>query len=224
MDLKPRPRSEIVRQVAFRTTVDYITNQAGRLETRNQDLVIEPMFQSGDRLTMQLRHALDRIVEPFRIEGLVTVPSGDYVWNSLAVSLFPSAHRAVSGSLVVRREWGFYGGRNSEVSWSPLLKISRNISFSPRYSYSDVELPQGRFAAHIVNGRINYAVNTRWLTSTTLQYNSTTRFAGVNVRLDYIYRAGDDLFLVYTESRLRNDSGDVNRTLIAKLTLSLDFD
>ncbi len=223
VDLKPRPRSRIVRQLAFRTTLDYMTDQAGRLETRNQDLVIEPIFQSGDRLTVQVRRAMDRIDEPFWIQGLVMVPPGDYAWDALVVSLFPGAHRAASGSLVARREWGFYGGSNSEVSWSPLFKVSRNVSFSPKYRYSRVELPNGRFTAHIVNSQLNYALNARWLTSTTLQYNSVTRFAGLNVRLDYIYRSGDDLFIVYNESKVRG-VGDTNRSLIAKLTYSFDFD
>jgi hypothetical protein len=40
-DVKPRPRIAAVRQLFLRANVDYITNQAGQLDTRNQDATVE---------------------------------------------------------------------------------------------------------------------------------------------------------------------------------------
>lgn len=226
LDLKPRPNSQTIRQLAFRTNVDYITNQAGQLETRSQDFTGEASFQSGDRFFLRYSHLFDRIKKPFPIQGLVTVPAGDYVWNTLLFHFFPSAHRKLSGTVVLRKEWGFYGGSNTQISWSPLLKVSKNLSVSPRYRFNQVTLPQGSFNSHLINSQFNYAFSTRWLTSTTVQYNNTTHFAGINLRLNYIYRPGDDFFLVYNESKTLAEGGSpgqVNRSLIAKLTYSFDF-
>lgn len=226
LDFKPRPRSDTIRQLAFRSTVDYITNQAGGPETRNQEFTAEASFQSGDRAFVRWGRVFDRISRPFRIQGLVTVPAGDYDWDALVVHYFPSAHRALSGTVVFRKEWGFYGGSNTQISWSPLLKVSRNLSVSPRYRFNQIILPHGRFDSHLINSQFNYAFSTRWLTSTTVQYNNATDFVGVNVRLNYIYRSGDDFFLVYNEADTLGDDGvpgRVNRSLIAKLTYSFDF-
>jgi hypothetical protein len=66
-------------------------------------------------------------------------------------------------------------------------------------------------------------LNQKWLTRAMLVWNSQDRNVLFNLRLDYIYRPGDDLFVVFNESRLYGDaSGPVNRSLIVKLTYSLD--
>jgi hypothetical protein len=87
-------------------------------------------------------------------------------------------------------------------------------------------LPQGEFTSHLINSQLNYSFNNRWLTSTTVQYNSLARLSAVNFRLNYIYRPGDDFFLIYNESRTLADgtiAGAWNRSVIAKITHSWDF-
>jgi hypothetical protein len=66
LDLKPRPNSQLIRQLFFRSNVDYITNQAGELETRNQDFTFESLFQNGDRILARYSHLFDRIRKGFR--------------------------------------------------------------------------------------------------------------------------------------------------------------
>ena len=69
---------------------------------------------------------------------------------------------------------------------------------------------------------------TSWLTSTIVQYNNVDHLWGVNFRLNYIFRPGDDFFLIYNEGRRFQDSSGIpygpnERTLQAKLTYSFDF-
>jgi hypothetical protein len=96
----------------------------------------------------------------------------------------------------------------------------------PAYQFTRVTLPQGRFASHLINSQINYAFDNRWLTSTTVQYNNLARLAISSFRLNYIYRPGDDFFLIFNDSRtLENGTvlGQSNWSLLAKLTRSWDF-
>ncbi len=92
----------------------------------------------------------------------------------------------------------------------------------------------GKFTDHVVNTRLNYNFNNQWLTSTTIQYNSSDSFLGFNFRLNYIFRPGDDLFLVYNEGRqpVFDDEGHRvaglldgrrDRSLQVKLTYSFDY-
>jgi hypothetical protein len=86
-----------------------------------------------------------------------------------------------------------------------------------------------------VNARVNFNLNNRWLTTTTIQYNNADDFWGYNFRLNYIFRPGDDFFLIYNEGRqgggLYRDGIRLNdparehndRTFQAKLTYSFDF-
>jgi hypothetical protein len=83
------------------------------------------------------------------------------------------------------------------------------------------DFPEGEFTDHVVNSRIEYAVNSQLLTRTVLQYNNADSFKGVQFILDYIFRPGDDLFLIYKEARTKD--GRKDRTLVMKLTYAFDF-
>ena len=107
-DLKPRPHIRGVRQMFFRATVDYITNQARELETRNQDFTFETAFETGDRTLVRYSHLLDRIARPFRIQSRVSVPFGDYTWETALFRFTPATQRRISGDISFKREWGFY--------------------------------------------------------------------------------------------------------------------
>jgi hypothetical protein len=226
VDWKPRPKSKTIRQWFFRSNLDYIETMAGELETRTQDLTLESLFHSGDRLVLRYFHYFDRIRKPFDIQGRVSVLPGSYTWDAAQFRFSPSPNRKLSGELSARQQWGFYGGANTEIIWSPLWKASPNLSLGPVYQLNWVSLPQGRFTSHLINSQVNYAFSTRWLTATTVQYNSLARLSVMNFRLNYIYRPGDDFFLIYNGSSTLADGsmpGQSNRSVIAKLTHSWDF-
>jgi len=88
-----------------------------------------------------------------------------------------------------------------------------------------VELPQGAFTSHVVNARMNLNLSNRWLTTTLAQHDSTARRSQVYVRLNYIYRPGDDIFVVFNQSRdrLLSLSGKPDRSIMLKMTYSVDF-
>ena len=71
---------------------------------------------------------------------------------------------------------------------------------------------------------MNYSFSQKWLTRTTFLLNSQDNQYAVNFRLNYIFRPGDDLFIVYNETRTYGSgSGLQNRALIVKVTYSLDY-
>jgi len=119
---------------------------------------------------------------------------GSYAWDLTQIRFTSSPNRRLSGDLSFRHQRGFYGGRNTEVSWNPIWKANRNLSIAPAYQYNRLRLPNGEFDAHIVNNQINYAFSNRWLPATTAQYNGAARIAVVNFRLNYIYRPNDHFF------------------------------
>jgi len=225
-DVKPRPKIRNVRQLFFRSSVDYFDNQAGELETRNQDFTFESLFESGDRVFVRYSHLFDRIRKAFDIQGVVSVSPGSYTWDSSQVRFTPSPNRRFSGDISYRRQWGFYGGQSSEVVWNPIWKASRNLSIAPAYQFNRVSIPSGKFKSHLINSQVNYAFNNRWLTSTTAQYSSLTRLTVMNFRLNFIYRPNDDFFLIYNESRTLAGgavSNQWNRSIIAKITHSWEI-
>ena len=88
-----------------------------------------------------------------------------------------------------------------------------------------MDLPQGAFTTRVVNARMNVNLSNRWLTTTVAQYDSASKRDVLFVRLNYIFRPGDDVFVVYNQSHQRG-SGPRNqpdRSLMVKMTYSIDF-
>ena len=106
-----------------------------------------------------------------------------------------------------------------------MIKFSSRFSAEVAYSINRVQLAQAEAVTfHQVNNRLNIAFSRKWLTSTLLQYNSASDLIGVNFRLNYIYRPGDDLFIVFNSFSDRSDSpAELDRSLAIKLTHSFDF-
>ena len=84
---------------------------------------------------------------------------------------------------------------------------------------------EGNFVDHMPNLGIDYAWSNRWLTSTVVQYNNADSSLAAQFRLNYIFRPGDDFFLVYSLGRATGGTrlGQTDQTLAAKLTYSFDY-
>ena len=119
-----------------------------------------------------------------------------------------------------QRENNFWDGDRTSLNLNPAIKLSENLSLNIQYRLDEVKLPGGEFSSSLSNIGINYNFTNDWLTSTTLQYDSLSDEFNINFRLNYIYRAGDDLFVVYNQNR---ESDLTDRALIVKFTHSFDF-
>ena len=170
-------------------------------------------------------------------EAVVVIPPGSYSWwnNGLRYSLSPS--RRISGQII---NWahhvGYYGrGTFDDININPRVRITDQLSTQISYGINKATFPESMcvvkdgngcgFTDHLVNARVNFNVNNQWLTSTFIQYNNADNFVGFQFRLNYIYRPGDDFFLIYNEGRQTGGprDGEKDRTIQAKLTYSFDY-
>ena len=155
----------------------------------------------------------------------------------------------MSGEARWEQHYAYYGeGSLNEFRFEERLRVTQQFSVETQYiinkaslepgHYTDDEgnFPgqNGEFTDHVINTRFNYNFNNQWLTSTTVQYNNADSLWGFNARLNYIFRPGDDLFVVYNEGRRAIfDSigqqiagvfdGRKDRSLQIKLTYSFDY-
>lgn len=119
----------------------------------------------------------------------------------------------------------FYGGRRQYVQLAPAFRPMPLVSLEASYEYNDASLPQGAFRTHVVNGRMNFNVSNKWLTTTLAQYDSASARRVLFFRLNDIFRPGDDVFLVFNETTEPggNARDQRDRALMLKWTHSLDF-
>ena len=151
-----------------------------------------------------------------------TVAPGAYPYKRFHTQYSAYRGRRISGNLQFERG-GIYDGTFTSFSASSDARPSARISLAPSFVWNRIVRQGFTFITRELNTQLNYSLNQKWLTRAMLVWNSQDRNVLFNFRLDYIYRPGDDLFVVFNESRLYGDtSGLLNRSLIVKLTYSLD--
>ena len=222
----PRPASDVIRQMLFSYRLeDFQRVEDGRLETRIHHFNYSIFFQNGSWIRINPHHETENLIEPLRLPGGLMVPPGRYSWWYFPVLYTFNPARRLSGALSLRYETNYYGGSRSLVQITPVLKLSSRFSAELNYSFNRIRLEEGDpISFHQVNNRINFAFSRKWLTSTSIQYNSASDVIGVNFRLNYIYRPGDDLFIVYSDFReRRNAPAKLDRSIAVKFTHSFDF-
>ena len=77
----------------------------------------------------------------------------------------------------------------------------------------------------MLNARANYSFSDRWLTDALVQYNNVSNGLSVFARLRYIYRIGDDIYLVYRQAGAYDGLrfGRHDRSLTLKITRSFNW-
>ena len=93
---------------------------------------------------------------------------------------------------------------------------------------SYVDLPDASFVAQVYRGRLSATFTPTMFVSGLVQYNSSTRTLGSNVRFGWEYERGSELFVACTEDQDRPPSSTgvsrpPNRALAVKVTRLLRF-
>jgi hypothetical protein len=229
LGIRPRPQSELIRQWILRTRMDFTKNQDGKQESMQYHIVTsETIFETADRIMVDFHRRFERLFKPFAIRPDIIIPTGSYrSWDVLMI-IDGGGHRSIAGNEILRfnYEWGFFDGTRIELVLSPQFKLSEALSVDLIYALNDVDLPYGEFTSHVINTRANYAFTNKWLTSATVQYSNLNSFMNFRFRLNYIYRPGDDIFVIYNEGRNTNELDPdalMGRSVMVKWTYSFDF-
>ena len=198
----PRPRSlRSVRRFLFQPSIDYITDGAGRLETRLQQLLLGAEFENGDRFFAGVTDNFEFLKRPFRIAQGVSVGVGGYSFVNTRVVYALGEQRSITGAITFDRG-GFFDGEKSSVGYNrPRVNLGAQLTVEPSLSFNWITLPEATFTSGLVSTRVTYTVTPRMFVSTLLQFNSSNDSLGTNVRFRWEYQPGSELFVVYTDER-----------------------
>ncbi len=221
---EPRPKDFLdVRNFVVRGEVTYLTNTHSLLQTREQIVQGTARWESDDSIRANVTQTFDRLDRPFAIARGVTVPAGDYLFTDRFVEAEGSSKRRMAGRVRYGRG-DFYTGTRQYVQFSPGIKPSSVMSLEAGYEFNDVSLKEGTFTTHVLNARMNLNLSNRWLTTTLAQYDSASKRHVLFFRVNYIYRPGDNVFVVFNRTNDRQASGrPPEYQVMVKLTRSIDF-
>jgi hypothetical protein len=133
--------------------------------------------------------------EDFVIRPGVVIPQGEYSWLDYELNILMSDQRQLAPSLKYGQGKYFDGDRHYYdlgMQWRPGSHFFLDMS----YKYQDISLPGGDFKVRQVSADANYAFNAQWSWINRIQYDNFSSSVGLNSRLRWNPRAGDDLYVV----------------------------
>ena len=198
----PRPQSiALIRKLTWEGSVDYITDRAGVLETRETQGRFGIEFETSDQFNVTYNRSYEFLEQPFRIAPGVTIPVGGYGFQDVQTAFTFGQQRRLLGRVSVQHGSFFSGGKTTVGINQGRLELTPQFSLEPSYSYNRVDLPEGLFATHLVRTRTTYTMTPLMFVSALVQYNSSNDSLSTNLRLRWEYSPGSELFVVYNEDR-----------------------
>ena len=223
----PRPRSiAAIRKFSLGAQIDYITDRAGLLETREAQGVFGIELENGDNYNISYTRNYEFLKQPFRIAPGVTIPVGGYSFQEVRTSYAFGPQRRLAGRLSAQHGSFFSGTRTSVGFTGGRLELTPQLSIEPSVSVNWVDLPEGSFTTELVTTRATYTVTPSMFVSALVQYNSSNDSLGANLRFRWEYQPGSELFVVYNEQRdtlARGYPELENRAFVVKINRLFSF-
>ena len=167
---------------------------------------------------------LDVLDMPFRIRPDVTIPAGVYSMDEWYFTVNTSPGRRIYERVTVSPVQ-FYGGTRLNLSAAAGIRASSRFSTELQYNRNDVKMPWGNFLVNLSTLRVDYTFSPRMTIRSLTQYNNSTHEVSNNVRFNFIYRPGSDIYIVYNDLSQTGLPADIfgkkDRQLVVKATYLL---
>ena len=192
--------NRLVRLFTYQGSLDYVTDNNNRLQSRTLRGLYQTEFQNSDEISFQYLRNYELLAAPFEISKGVKIPTGGYDFQSAVTTFTAGARHRVSGATSF--EIGsFYGGDKKTVAFRGRVNVTSQLGVEPTLSVNWVDLPQGQFTTTVVGQRAIFTMTPRMFVAALVQYQSSSASLSTNLRLRWEYHPGSELFVVYTEGR-----------------------
>ena len=216
-------RSDLIRNLTFATSLDYFrSGTTGDIETRTREARVGTQFENNGNANFIVNQTFDRLVAPFAIRSDLSIPAGDYDYQSYTAEGNAGNSRRVltSGSY----SWGeFWNGHKKAVTANLGLRLNHHWSLDLNYNRNQVTLANGAFTTQLFGTRFLYAFNSRAFVNAFFQYNADTHQTSSNIRFNLIHHPLSDLYVVYNDTRDTANHLLVGKSFAVKLTNLFTF-
>lgn len=219
-----RPRDRALRAYHARLGFSRFERLAdGRIESDFMFLrFLELQNHLGDRVSMTYRPQRENLIEDFEIADGVVIPIGDYDWDSYRIEMRTGPQRGLAANLQV--DFGdFYSGERLGVSPTITWRPSQHFLLDFSYQLNEVDLPEGSFTTRLTRLRADIVFSSRLSWVNILQWDNDSNALGINSRLHWIPRAGQEAFIVLNHTLQDIDLNRHFRSEAADLTLKFSY-
>lgn len=194
----------------------YLVDHEGEVQTREVEASVWTNLEMGDWLGLGIRERYEWLDEAFEIHEDIEIPVGEYTFRQVYLRAFPSRSRRLSGGQLL--ECGqFFGGTRVRLSSELVWKASQRLTLETDYEINRVDLPQGDFLANRLSTRLTHTFSPDLFLRAFLQWNGERKLVGGNALINYQYRPGSDLYLVYSHAwDTEGEFRQMSRSLLLK--------
>lgn len=174
----------------------YYVGHDGRLQSALHRGEVRVEWQSADQITAFFTRTFEYLFSDFRIFRDVVVSAGRYTDYQGGITLATKPGRKLAGTLNLSGG-RLFDGSLFEGEAALVWKLNRHLALSPVYATSAVDLADASFRTHLIRWRATFSLNTRFAVASLVQYDNGSDQLGLNLRLNYQFREGTELFLVF---------------------------
>lgn len=157
--------------------------------------ILNIQLHRGDSFFIQANHEKEGLEQDFQIRPGIVIPRGEYVFDSYELNWNATNRRQFAPDFAY--EWGeFYDGTQEQYSYGVNWRPNEHLLLELRHRWQKINLPAGDFDVRQISIDANYAFNAKWSWINKIQYVNTSGNLGINSRLRWAPRAGEDFFLV----------------------------
>lgn len=161
--------------------------------------LLELQTHSRDSLNVAVNSNKEVVVRPFTLysspDRQVAITPGNYSFNEQQVSLSTGGQRTLVGRATYLKG-DFYNGNRDNINASVTWNQSRFFVMSASYDWNDISLPQGDFITRLLSLSTQVAFSSSMYWISLVQYDNLSEEVGINTRLQWIPRAGQEGFIV----------------------------
>jgi hypothetical protein len=220
----PRPTEGNVKLFEPMYVLTYTTDQDNRLIYRQHHAMLGTTLRDDTFINVFYQNTLDVLDVPFRIRPDVTIPVGAYSMHEWYFTVNTSPGRRLYERVTVSPVQ-FYGGTRLNLAAAAGIRASSRLSAEMQYNRNDVKMPWGDFLVNLTTVRVDYTFSPRMTIRSLTQYNTSTHEVSNNVRFNFIYRPGSDIYVVYNDLSQTGLPADIfgkkDRQLVVKATYLL---
>lgn len=211
---------ELIRQWRFTGYVRDVKNHAGKKESGVLNLGIDAIFESRDRMGLNIRQTTENLSNGFTLGNGVQIDADNYRDTKFQFTLRSNQSRGLWGDLNIEKG-GYFGGDRTQYGGSVGRRFSNHLTLYGSANRNLISMPnQGEFTADIFGMTAEMALNRKWFGKTLIQYDNFSEQIQLYCRINWIHTPGSDLFIVLNQRYdMSGSSADlVQGTQVIKLT------
>lgn len=206
-EISPRPEFWGIRQMSFEFAYkDYYSTTHGDWESKELELVpFQWKMNSGEMISYEWKRSEEQLFYPWPIserKGIV-LPAGKYKFDLNTIMFMTSQSRPIS----IMSSFGigdFFSGTRHRYDVEFTWRKNRHITTTFFIDQNWLKLKEGEYNTTLISYRLDYAFTPLISLANFVQYDTDSRNIGLQSRLRWILKPGNEFFVVLNHAWQEN--------------------